>query len=1108
MIRDAASQRQVDAANPAASTWLAANAGSGKTSVLTDRVARLLLNHVDPTSILCLTYTKAAAFEMQNRLFRRLGEWAMLDDAPLGQRLADLGLDREMRPDDLRSARRLFARAIETPGGLRIQTIHSFCAGLLRRFPLEAGVSPQFTEMEDRAASLLRDEIVEDMADGPDRDAVAGLAMLASGDDLPRLVAEIADNRTAFQPAMTAAACWQAFGLPPGFSEQDCLGIVFDGSEAALLSQAVPVLARQSATMQTLAASLAQINLVDPGLVDLETLFSAFLYKTKEIFRAEAKTASIPTKKAVEAMGDDLSQSFHALMRRVASAKEAQYALRAAERTLLLHCFAGRFLPEYAARKAARGALDFDDLITGARALLTDPAVAQWVLYRLDGGIDHILVDEAQDTSPLQWEVIDLLAQEILDNPGDPANPRTIFVVGDVKQSIYSFQGANVEDFSRMKAHFGGRLAQGATLLADLTLEHSFRSSPIILDVVDAALGAEGTAMGGTFRHEAFRYDMPGRVEVWPPFLPEKRPEPGDWTETVDHLSPDHHSTLLAEKVARRIKCILDANTSIPGKTGPRRATPGDILILVRSRSDLFAAIIRACKAAGLPIAGADRLKLGAELAVKDLGSLLAFLATPEDDLSLAEVLRSPLFGWTEHQLYVLAQGRSGYLWEALRGQAEQYPEVMEVLSDLRNQTDFLRPYDLVERALSRHRGRERLLERLGAEAEDGIDALLSQALAYERGAVPSLTGFLSWLQTEDVEIKRQLGSAGNLIRVMTVHGAKGLEAPIVILPDTADPVRQDRGKLIRLMSGLIIWKPSKDESPAIVTQARQARIDAADRESLRLMYVAMTRAQSWLMVGAAGALKSHGSQATEGEETEGLAWYDRIKAGVLQLGPTVTPEGGYDLRFGNWPEPVTAPNRDHGQPLPPLPDFVTRHAPPTGPRITPVSPSNLGGAKVLPGEAGEDNELALRRGTGLHLLLEHLAGYDAALWPALAEALIADESDRAICLADATRVMMTPALAPLFGPGTLAEVGLTCDLDGVPMLGNIDRLIVGADHVLAVDFKSNQIVPQTPAEVPEGLVRQLAAYAKGLRQIYPDRKVKVAILWTKTASLMPLPDL
>ena len=406
------------------------------------------------------------------------------------------------------------------------------------------------------------------------------------------------------------------------------------------------------------------------------------------------------------------------------------------------------------------------------------------MLYRLDGGIDHILVDEAQDTSPDQWDVVEKLAQEFTSGEGARSDvERTIFVVGDKKQSIYSFQGADPQAFDRMQQEFGRRLAESGSKLWDSTLEYSFRSSSAILSLVDILF--ENRAEAGFHKdslHRAFKADLPGRVDLWPVVEKVEEDDDGDWTDPVDRPGARHHTVILAEKVAQSIKDMIDRGETIPedgetpGTFVRRKVQPGDFLILVQRRSDLFAEIIRACKALRLPIAGADRLKVGAELAVKDLAALLSFLATPEDSLSLATVLKSPLFGWTEQQLFDLAHRRQEqFLWAALRQRAEEFPETLDILNDLRGQIDFLRPYDLIERILTRHDGRRKLLGRLGAEAEDGINALLSQALAYERTDIPSLTGFLVWIQTDDLEIKRQMSGVGNMIRVMTVHGSKGL---------------------------------------------------------------------------------------------------------------------------------------------------------------------------------------------------------------------------------------------------------------------------------------------------------------------------------------------
>lgn len=1102
-IRDAASEAQFRAARPDASTWLAANAGSGKTKVLTDRVARLLLMGVQPQHILCLTYTKAAASEMQNRLFKRLGEWAMLEDAKLVSALQELDAASAATPEGLAQARTLFARAIETPGGLKIQTIHSFCSSLLRRFPLEAGVSPQFAEMEDRAAALLRAEIVEDFAQGEQAHLVEALARYVSDSDFETLTAAIAQKRAGFEAALDWNGLLELFELPESFDEAALEARVFLGGEEDLLSRTRIMLESGGANDQKAAAKLAGITA--PTLADLPALESTFLTgaAAKEPFTA--KVGSFPTKKLRESHGTLMDQ-LEPLMLRVEDARAQRLALVSARKSLVLHDFAKAFLPEYERRKQLRGWLDFDDLILKARQLLTDPAVAAWVLYRLDGGIDHILVDEAQDTSPVQWDVIERLAQEFTSGEGARSDvERTIFVVGDKKQSIYSFQGADPDAFDRMQAEFGRRLEDTGTQLQDLTLEFSFRSSSAILGLVDLVFGGKtGAGFHKDALHRAFKTELPGRVDLWPLVEKATDAEEQDWTDPVDRPGERHHTVVLAERIAASIKEMIDSGATIP-EDGPERGTfvhrpvhAGDFLILVQRRSELFSEIIRACKSAELPIAGADRLKVGAELAVKDLAALLNFLSTPEDSLSLAAALKSPLFGWSEQQIFDLAHRREEkFLWASLRKRGDEFPETMRVINDLRGQTDFLRPYDLLERILTRHRGRAKLLGRLGPEAEDGINALLSQALAYERSEVPSLTGFLVWMEADDLEIKRQMGAAGGMIRVMSVHGSKGLEAPIVILPDTGkrNPPRDEE---IMAAEGVPLWKVPREQMPPRMLAARGAAQEKLQNERLRLLYVALTRAEKWLIVAAAGDLPKDGN-----------SWYQMTQSALAGAGALEIPmPGGQGLRLehGTWDGLPFEPREEKPAEELHLPATFTAAAPVYAAPNPALTPSDLGGAKALAGDAGLDEETAKARGKHLHLLLEHLPELAQADWPQAAEVLLDGAGDTQALLAEATEVLTAPALAHVFAAGALAEVPLTADLHGITLHGIIDRLIVTPERVLAVDFKSNATVPETADTCPEGLLRQMGAYAHALQQIYPGRQVDTALLWTRTASLMPLP--
>lgn len=1099
---DEATRAQITAARPDTSTWLSANAGSGKTRVLTDRVARLLLDEVKPQHILCLTYTKAAASEMQNRLFKRLGEWAMMEDGDLRQGLRDLGVLKDIAPDKLREARTLFAQAIETPGGLKIQTIHSFCASLLRRFPLEAGVSPQFKEIEDRAAELLRADILDEIADGPDAYLVTNLAAHYTGESFASLTQSITGKRELF--ANLPSDLDALFDLPAGFDINALSTQVMDTAVARWMPNAIDVFASQKAvTMTRLADALRCINFSTPTIADLDMLKAQMLTQKFELRK------SFPTKDAKTALGPMLS-AFEDLADRVFDAHDLQMRARNVSRTRALHQFAQAFIARYEAEKQRSGWLDFDDLILRARALLNDPKVAAWVLYRIDGGIDHILVDEAQDTSPRQWDVIEKLADEFASGAGarDEEMDRTLFVVGDKKQSIYSFQGADPREFDLKRASFEESLLAANLKFQNQSLDYSFRSSPAVLRAVDQTFNTlSDPRMGQAMTHIAFKDALPGRVDIWPVIEPDKtKKEEPHWTDPVDRKSEQHHTVILADQIAAQIKYLTDGEHYIPDEAKDRsmvrrRITAGDFLILVRGRkTGLFSEIIRACKVAGLPIAGADRLKVGAELAVRDIGALLSFLATPDDALSLATALRSPLFGWSEQDLFTLAHHRPQKqdLWQSLRSQKETYPKTLAILRDMRGQVDFLRPYDLIERILTRHEGRRNLVARMGTEAKDGIDALLGQALAYERTEVPSLTGFLEWMQADDLEIKRQIDSASDQIRVMTVHGAKGLEAPIVILPDTGQKKNDVKSEIITL-NDVPIWKPNAAEMTHNISAQIDVLKEAQTQEGLRLLYVAMTRAEKWLIVAAAGELGKEGS------------WYQMANEalGHLNAVPFVDgPAHGLRHEEAGWDAlpSVTMPSKQITKPV--LEPVFSTMPPPAPIRPEVLSPSDLGGAKALAGEAGMDEEAAKSYGTLVHLLLEHLAPLEPAHRAVAAEQLL-QGTDRTLAktaLAETLRTLEAPSLSPIFALSALAEVAVTAQLGTTRLYGIIDRLIVEDDRVLAVDFKTNRTVPDTPDACPEGLLRQMGSYAHALAQVYPDRTIETAILWTHTSTLMTLP--
>ncbi|MEO1687584.1 MAG: UvrD-helicase domain-containing protein, partial [Pseudomonadota bacterium] len=765
---DAATQAQIAATTPDASAWVAANAGSGKTSVLTRRVARLLLGRCPPQRILCLTYTRAAAAEMQARLNRMLGEWAMMEDAALARALAELG--EPGRPDAARlaEARRLFAAALETPGGLKIQTIHAFCASLLRRFPLEAGAPPGFAELDEAGAARLLEDLREQAALAAEAGAdpaFDGVAARAADLTVAKLMAALPGLRDGVPDAAEAAeaALRRVFQMSPGADPSPTYALIWENIEPSdMRGLAAALAASGGADGKQAPALLAAAEARDAGdMVAAGLSLERFGLTAAGTPRS---TRSFPTKATRAARPSAFDETL-TLIDMAESLRKLRLDHAAVEASAALHALARRVLAGYAREKAARGALDFEDLIRRTLALVSTASAAAWALRRLDGGLDHVLVDEAQDTSPAQWKIIEALTQEFFAGAGARLLPRTVFAVGDEKQSIYSFQGAAPREFGAMREHFAqlaaaaseaasGQASGGApgaaAPFARRSLDWSFRSAPAILRAVDAALASEGKALasdGAAPSHRAFLAEAPGLVELWPPFEPAPTAEAEDPLGPVDAARPASPKMRLAEAVAAHVDDLLREGAPIwDGKAaGWRPMRPGDVMILLRARGRLAPALIAGLKGRGVPVAGADRLHMLGSLAVQDCLSLLRATLDRRDDLSAAEALRSPFCGMSEGALEDLATTRAGApLLAALADRATEFPHAAAVFAALAGAADFDRPYDLLQTVLIRHGGRARLRARagMGPEQEEAVDALLAQALAYESVEAPTLPGF------------------------------------------------------------------------------------------------------------------------------------------------------------------------------------------------------------------------------------------------------------------------------------------------------------------------------------------------------------------------------
>jgi ATP-dependent helicase/nuclease subunit A len=1126
-----ADQAQRLATTPGHSAWVEANAGTGKTKVLTDRVTRLLLDGVRPERILCLTFTKAAAAEMRNRLSGQLGRWAMADDALLDKGITEL-IAEPPTPAQRVLARRLFARVLDAPGGINILTIHAFCQALLKRFPLEAGVTPGFEVMDEaEAATLLKgaqDLQVEALArdDAPDalRAAlalVAGRISIGEYAELMRrllserawLLARIANEAGLKQLAQRLRRRLQCDRVPP-IDEPN-----LRAAARALIDAGGKTDGPRGETMATwLAADDGERDSLLPGYR------SVFFTATGQLRKS---LATKPTLKRLPEIDD--------ILRSEADRLECARGVALVDLTVALLRLGLDITHRYASAKRRRGRLDYDDLIVATRRLLESAESASWVLYKLDGGIDHVLVDEAQDTNPDQWEVISRLTEEFFVGDGSVDRDRTIFVVGDTKQSIFGFQRADPRKLAEMRGLFEGKIRDAQKGFEPVALTVSFRSTPAVLDAVDWVFEQEAAAAGladpGDVIHQHSRKQDPGRVELWPLVAAEKVE-----TDTAVVEAPGGVLTPPHQRLARLI--ALHAKGLIGVERRARKGEllhPGHFMVLVRRRNAFVSALVRELKREQIEVAGVDRLNLAEELAIQDLLAMARFALLPQDDLNLACLLKSPLVGLDEDKLFTLAWKRPGHLWRALRERASEpeFAPAYRLLSQWLARADFTTPFDFFAQALGPEHGRKRLLERLGREASDPIDELLARALQYQRLEAGSLQGFLRWFEAGGGEIKRDLDANRRPeVRILTVHASKGLQAPIVYLPDTTR-VPRDTDRLLSETDGETrLWLPRSDDANEAARAWRAESRDRTSQEQNRLLYVAMTRAEDRLYVG--------GWIGTKKQDTG--CWYDRIAAGLEASvdGDSIEPRGranrklfdfapqlgaagwsgdGYELvNEGR----IVVPEQQELalEPTARLGSWAHRPAPDEPNPPTPLAPS-----QPLPDEArneprafsplASDDRKRWQRGRLMHDLLRHLPALPAADRAASARRFLAQaahglaDEEIASWVAEALAVTEAPAHQALFAEGSRAEVPLIGSVQTARGLftvsGQVDRLAVTSTEVLIVDYKTNRPPPAEAEGVVLAYRRQLALYRALLGEIYPSHTVRALLLWTAAPRLMEI---
>ncbi|NJC06377.1 ATP-dependent helicase/nuclease subunit A [Sphingomonas kaistensis] len=1101
---------QAAAADPFIHASLSASAGTGKTQVLTARVLRLLLENASPESILCLTFTKAAAAEMAERVGGRLAYWIGLDDAGLGAELVALGVTPTGAM--LARARQLFATVLDCPGGLRIQTIHSFCQTLLAAFPSEAGITPGFRPIEGREEEALVERTLAALAersDAGDRAFLADLEILAS-----RLGE--ADVRTYLRRCAGSVEGMARFDRLDAIEAElrDMMGLPEDGVEEVVAARCHDDEFDCSA-LQALADAYRRwgtktAEAIIPEIDGWLALPAAERCRELQRFAQATVLTGSGSRRSVKNLvkhWPDAQEESDALCEKV---EELLGLLRgdALVRLLAAGLRAGkRFADAYAAAKRAEGVADFDDLIRWSRNLLAQEGMGEWIRFKLDRRTDHLLVDEAQDTNESQWAIVKALTEEYWSGQGAGPEHRTLFMVGDFKQAIYGFQGTDPAEFERARAFFRDAAAGGAMPFRSLSISRSFRSAQAVLDVVDMVLGQLTHSRIGLPEeappHLSFHAGRAGSVEVWPPFEHVSPDDEGDGEEKWE----DEARRRYASELADWIKAEID-RAPVLASTG-RPLSPGDILVLVRSRANLAPLLVARLFERNVRTAGLDRLVLSEPLAVQDLLAAIRFAVQPLDDLNLANLLVSPLVGWSQEQLYELAgRERRRRLWEELGHRSGERPDftfARETLADLLRVADFTGPHAFLERILSGPLdGRRKLLARLGRQARDPISELIAAAIQFEGGEPVTLQQFLAWLSHGKLEVKRDPEGRGDAVRIMTVHGAKGLEAPLVILADaTANPSELGGNSAILDVpseSGRFpIIRPRKDEvAPPFdgVLAAEKAR-DL--EEHFRLLYVALTRAGEKLVVAGLKTFRRISDDS----------WHSSVSAAMMAGG--IEPDAIGILRHATGQQAVAA---TIGQPPAAAPVTVpawARSAAPLEARPPrPLAPSQVTADTDSRPPPTPELAAAATRGCLLHALFERLPATPhedrrrgALEWLKQSGGEL-DMAERARLVDAALGIIEAPDYAELFSPAALAEAPIAATLpDGMVVAGTVDRLLVTDAVVRVVDFKTGRQVPAGPDAIPAGHVRQMRAYGQALQVIFPRHRIDLALLYTEAPRML-----
>lgn len=1223
------------------SVWVSASAGSGKTYLLTARVLNLLLSDVEPEKILCITYTNAGASEMKERVNGKLEEWSRISDDELFKELREMIYSDTKKYSDefIRSkfevARTLFYKVLQMSAGMKIQTIHSFCQSVLKKFPVEAGISSNFKVIDERDVAELLETAYKKVFIAMN----GGNIGVASEEDEYFSDGVLAELKDVFNKVIVDNVSYASFeGLRNAIignrrefkkffdfceseNSEDVLESVRYQLERVFLAK-VDVESKDEVwnkflsenpfgnVLKEFVSTVDEYGQKDAGarafgnMQKMKVMYSfgdddegrknkkAYLEKyataflTSDFSKLKSKAFLINKK-----MDTEFPHFLDFLMKEGERVYKLMYDLSAfddLEYTYAVCCFAYEFIRVFQMEKALKGAMDFDDMLDLVNKLFSNPSFAGWVLYKLDGGIDHLLVDESQDTSPFQWDIINSLTEEFFGEGKGEYDAKSVFVVGDKKQSIYSFQGADIHHFNMFRKKLKDRVVNryDAGKWQEISKNVSFRTSPPVLEIVnsvlensegkigvveaDDLLEKDGSINEKGVAHISVNSDKAGEVILFPPLFKEsdrvdkKKALEAEWEMPYEVTEKDSPSKKVAIQVADQISNMIKDKVWLGTKK--KYVSASDFMVLVRKRNDFSNLLIRELFKRNIEVAGADQLSLNNYIAFDDLLGLLEFLMVKEDDLLLASVLKSPIFGFDEDDVFKLAYGRGKKsLYDCLReisceqgGNVEMdglfTPEMKTFNEEYRKEdivsSKFTRAYLILEKCFEKFENGVSpydffsfilgelmvdlaFYERLGGEFEDFADEFIKLCLEFENSTYHylGLVGFLDWVKKSNNNVKRDLSSSSvSGVKIMTCHGSKGLEAPVVIIPSVfSDSSGGGGGKV-----DIYFADTNEDEFShssykipvlrhpfsfagangcLVYSELKELKKDKEAEELNRLLYVAMTRAREKLLVFGLEkndwydkmniAMDSYANVSVE-ELDDG----NKIKR-IVALGSDEFSESvcGGKVEVENTMEDVNK-NIDIVRNQVDLSFLINDEGEIEEEQIEMFDEDSFSEVhSILDDESVSASELPMKRGIVVHKMMEYVEKFK----PLSADKVekIFDEYLRSYSdlFDDAAREKFLKNVLALYDDerfnilfeNDFASSELTLAYE--EGLVRLDKLVKRGNSVFIIDFKTDEVPPKSFEDISSKYKVQLRTYKKLVSDVYPDCKVYSALLYLSDSS-------